>query len=85
MVRQRVTPLLVAWTEYATGRTASRPGEGYWVGIGNRGGKFKVSVAYDETVVGDYVVGSQDEASVIQRQLLTPSRLTAADSPRRLP
>jgi hypothetical protein len=60
------------WTKFATGETALKPGAGYWVGIGRRRGRFKVSAAYGETVVGHYVVCSEKEAARIQQVLLSP-------------
>ena len=72
MPRRQVVPVPLAWMNAATGQTASRPGAGYWVGMGESGGRFSVTVAYDETVVGYYAVASEDDAFVILRTLARP-------------
>lgn len=73
MPPRNVVPVPLTWVNAATRQTASRPGAGYWVGMGERGGRFNVTVAYGETVVGYYAVGSEDEAVVILRRLLLPA------------
>jgi hypothetical protein len=73
MPPRNVVPVPLIWVNAGTGQTASMPGAGYWVGMGEGGGRFNVTVAYGETVVGYYAVGSEDEAFVILRRLLLPA------------
>ena len=81
MPKRTFAPEPPTWTSSVTGQRAARPGAGYWVGMGRRGDRFKVSVAYDETVVGHYAVPSEDEASLIHRRLLAPAQRPGAGWP----
>jgi hypothetical protein len=81
MPKPTFAPEAPTWTSSATGQTASRPGAGYWVGLARRGDRFKVSVAYDETIVGHYAVPSEGEATFIHHRLLTPAGGRRVDPP----